>query len=85
MKISKRARRKLTTAALTILAAWLVALWAIPAAYAERGYAAAGGEWILIAAAGAGVHMALTPRPKARRAAYSIPTLRRESLERQSV
>lgn len=85
MKINKRARRRLTTAALTILAAGLVALWAIPAAYAERGYQAVGGEWVLIAAAGVGVHMALRPRPKARRVAYSTPTVRRDSCERQSV
>lgn len=30
------------------LIAYIVALWAIPAAYAQRGYYAIGGEWCLI-------------------------------------
>lgn len=33
---------------LAIFAAWLVSLWAIEAAYNQRGYSAVGGEWILI-------------------------------------
>lgn len=32
----------------SIIVGWLVSLWAIPAAYAERGYKAIGGEWLLI-------------------------------------
>lgn len=32
----------------SIIVAFLMALWAIPFAYAERGYYAVGGEWILI-------------------------------------
>ena len=35
----------------TVLAGWAVARWAIPYAYAERGYWAVGGEWILTAGA----------------------------------
>lgn len=35
----------------TVLAGWMVARWAIPYAYAERGYWAVGGEWILTAGA----------------------------------
>ena len=34
---------------LSALGAVAVALWAIPAAYAERGYSAVGGEWLLVA------------------------------------
>ena len=29
-------------------AAFAVALWAIPAAFRERGYSAVGGEWLLV-------------------------------------
>lgn len=35
---------------LSIFFAWLVSLWALPAAYDQRGYFAVGGEWILIIA-----------------------------------
>lgn len=31
-----------------VCAGWIISLWAIPAAQAERGYAAIGGEWMLI-------------------------------------
>ncbi len=31
-----------------VCAGWLVSLWAIPAAYQQRGYEAIGGEWALI-------------------------------------
>lgn len=36
-----------------LLPSCLVALWALPYAYAQRGYYAIGGEWLLIPAAGA--------------------------------
>ncbi len=36
-----------------VCAAWLVSLWAIPVAFAERGYRAVGGEWLLILFVGA--------------------------------
>ncbi len=35
--------------ALSLWAAWIVSLWAVPAPYRYRGYQAYGGEWILIA------------------------------------
>ncbi len=34
---------------LAFLGAFAVASWAVPAAYAERGYSAVGGEWLLVA------------------------------------
>lgn len=34
--------------AISLFPTWIVSLWAIPAAYAQRGYTAIGGEWILI-------------------------------------
>lgn len=37
---------------LSIAAAGLTALWALPAAYASRGYHAVGGEWLLIISVG---------------------------------
>jgi F0F1-type ATP synthase assembly protein I len=40
--------------------AWLISLWAIPAAYAERGYSAVGGEWILIIATFCFTYWAIT-------------------------
>lgn len=33
---------------LAVMSAFAVASWVIPAAYAERGYSAVGGEWLLI-------------------------------------
>lgn len=33
---------------LAALSAFAVASWAVPAAYAERGYSAVGGEWLLV-------------------------------------
>ena len=48
----QRATRKMMLLAieitLAIVPAWLISLWAIPAAYNHRGYDAVGGEWILI-------------------------------------
>lgn len=70
---NKRTRRLLVALVLALSAAWLIALWAIPAAYAERGYPAVGGEWILIAAVAGAVYAALTPRAKARRGAAQAP------------
>ena len=51
--------------AVSVIAAWLTSLWAIPAAYAERGYYAVGGEWILILAAFGFTYWAITK--------YTIP------------
>ncbi len=45
---------------ISVFAAWLISLWAIPAAYAERGYSAVGGEWMLILAVGATTYWAVT-------------------------
>ena len=69
IKLRKRTRRLLVALVLALLVAWLVSLWATPAAYAERGYQAVGGEWILIAAAGGAVYVMLAPRAKVRRGA----------------
>ena len=33
---------------LALMGAFAVASWAVPAAYAERGYIAVGGEWLLV-------------------------------------
>lgn len=48
--------------AISTFAAWLISLWAIPAAYAERGYSAIGGEWILIIATFSLTYWAITAR-----------------------
>ena len=74
MKITlhKRTRRLLAALIPALLVAWLVALWAIPAAYAERGYRAAGGEWILIAAVGGAIYLTLAPQAKVRRVAKQV-------------
>ena len=69
IKLRKKARRVLTAIVVALIVAWLVALWAIPAAYAERGRRAVGGEWILIAAVGGAVYVMLAPRAKVRRGA----------------
>lgn len=69
IKLRKRTRRVLLALVLALLVAWLVALWAIPAAYAERGYQAVGGEWMLVAAVGGAVYTVLTPRAKVSRGA----------------
>jgi hypothetical protein len=45
---------------ISIFSAWLVSLWALPAAYAQRGYFAVGGEWILIIAAFGATYWAIT-------------------------
>lgn len=49
-----------TKVALSFLMAWLTSLWAIPAAYAERGYNGIGGEWLLIIGAFWFTYWALT-------------------------
>ena len=68
MKIKLRKRtRRLLALILALLVAWLVALWAIPAAYAERGYQAVGGEWMLVAAVGGAIYLTLAPQAKVRR------------------
>lgn len=70
MKIKLRKRtRRLLALILALLVAWLVALWAIPAAYAERGYRAVGGEWLLVTVTGGAVYGALAPRAKKRHSA----------------
>lgn len=68
MKITlhKRTRRLLVALILALLVAWLVALWAIPAAYAERGYRAVGGEWLLITVAAGVVYSTLAHAPRER-------------------
>lgn len=33
---------------LAVMAAFAVASWVVPAAFAERGYSAVGGEWLLV-------------------------------------
>ena len=47
-----RVKRKLLEFAfricISVMASVAVASWVIPAAYAERGYSAVGGEWLLI-------------------------------------
>ena len=73
IKLRKRTRRLLVALVLALLVAWLVSLWATPAAYAERGYQAVGGEWILIAAVGGLVHWALAPRKVRRGGAQGRP------------
>ena len=73
IKLRKRTRRLLVALVLALLAASLVALWAIPAAYAERGRRAVGGEWILIAAVGGLVYGALAPRKVRRGGAQGQP------------
>lgn len=78
IKLRKRTRRLLLAMVLALLVAWLVALWAIPAAYAERGYRAAGGEWILVASAGGAIYLTLVPQAKVRR---STKQLRRRQAE----
>ncbi len=52
-KVAVKAGLFLVKIGISVFAAWLISLWAIPAAYAERGYPAAGGEWLLILAVGA--------------------------------
>lgn len=44
----KRALALLLHLVMAAGAAFAVACWAIPAAWSERGYAAIGGEWILV-------------------------------------
>lgn len=67
IKLRKRTRRVLLALILALLVAWLVALWAIPAAYAERGYRGIGGEWLLIASVGGAIYLTLAPQAKVRR------------------
>lgn len=47
-KLARYAIHALIAAIPAGMLAYLVALWAIPAAYAERGYHAIGGEWFLV-------------------------------------
>ncbi|TCX51977.1 MULTISPECIES: hypothetical protein [unclassified Dehalobacter] len=68
LHVKKRAIKKavakavlfLVKVGISLFAAWLISLWAIPAAYAERGYSAVGGEWMLILSAGALTFWAVT-------------------------
>lgn len=66
-------RDRIHKAILSLELAWLLgataALHLIPAAYAERGYRAAGGEWLLIlAAAGLGAWLPCVRIPAKRKA-----------------
>jgi hypothetical protein len=50
----------LAKSAFSFFVAWLNSLWLVPMAFAERGYEAAGGEWILIIASGIITYYGLT-------------------------
>jgi len=68
LHVKKRAIKKAASKAVLFLAkvglsafaAWLISLWAIPAAYAERGYSAIGGEWMLILTVGVSAYWSVT-------------------------
>lgn len=53
VRYTRSAVKALTVTASAVLGALLAATWALPAAWAERGYQGGfGGEWLLILAAG---------------------------------
>lgn len=48
IRVKRRAFEIAFHLVLALLGAAAVASWAIPAAFAERGYSAVGGEWLLV-------------------------------------